>query len=212
MLVRTKNLKKKAELISALLKKEFPVLEIPLNHTNAFELLIATILSAQTTDAGVNKVTPELFAKYSTPKDLAEADLEDLKRILRPTGFFNTKAKNVKATAQKIVSDFNGQVPDTMTELITLSGVARKVASVVLWQWFGKNEGFTVDTHVLRLSKWFGLSEYTDAVRVEKDLMQLFPKEEWGSTSLRLIFLGRTVLTARGPKHKGTVWEGLVEI
>lgn len=208
----TKALKQKAEQISILLQKEFPIVEIPLHHKNAFELLIATILSAQTTDAGVNKITPELFAKYPTPHDLANADIEDLKRILRPTGFYNTKAKNIKSTAQRLVTDFRGQVPDTMPELITLAGVARKVASVVLWQWFGKNEGFTVDTHVLRLSKWLGLSKYTDAVRVEKDLMELFPKDEWGITSLRLIYLGRQVLTARSPKYIGTPWQNLVVI
>lgn len=211
-LVSKDDLKKKAELISKLLKEEFPVVEIPLNHKNAFELLIATILSAQTTDAGVNKVTPELFAKYPTPKDLAEADLEDLKRILRSIGFYNTKANNIKKTAQKLLDNFNGEVPNTLADLITLHGVARKVATVVLWQWFGINEGFTVDTHVLRLSKWFGLSEHKDPVKVERDLMQLFHQDEWGITSLRLILLGRKTLTARSPKHKGTVWEDLVEI
>jgi len=210
--VLTNSLQQKAALISRLLKVEFPILEIPLNHTNAFELLIATILSAQTTDVSVNKITPELFTKYPTPQALANADIEDLKRILRTIGFFNVKAKHIQNTAQLIVQNFDGQVPQTIPELITLPGVARKVATVVLWQWFGKNEGFTVDTHVLRLAKWLGLSKHTDPVKVEKDLMQLFPQSEWGETSLRLIFLGRSVLTARNPKLFATAWQKLVQI
>lgn len=196
--------------ISNLLKAEFPNPQIPLHHSSAHELLFATILSAQCTDARVNLVTPTLFKRYLQVSDYAKADFQELKQIIRSTGFYNNKAKNIIATAQKILNDFGGEVPDNMTDLLKLPGVARKTATVVLWQWFGKNEGFTVDTHVIRLANWLGLTNHKDPVKIEQDLMQLFPQPEWGITSLRLILLGRTVLTAKQPKHVGTVWEKVV--
>lgn len=202
----------KANEILKLLKQTFPTLEIPLHHRNSYELLIATILSAQTTDVSVNKVTPVLFAKYPTPQDLAQADVRDLENIIKTIGFHHIKSKNIKAAAQMIMQDFGGKVPETMEDLIKLPGVGRKVASVVLWHAFGKNIGFTVDTHVIRLSNWFGLTESKDPKKIEQDLMQLFPQEEWGDTSLRLILLGRTLLTARNPRYKGTLWETYMQI
>lgn len=197
--------------ILALLKTQFPKVSCPLNHSSAHELLFATILSAQCTDARVNLVTPTLFAKYKTVQDFADADPDELKQIIRSTGFYNNKAKNIIAAAQKIITNFGGKVPDTMEELITLPGVARKTANVLLHQWFHQNVGITVDTHVIRVSKWLGLTKNTDPVKIEQDLMQQFPQEEWGDLSLRLIFLGRQILTARNPQYKGTEWEEYVQ-
>lgn len=206
------NLRNKAAQILVLLKQAYPTVTPPLVHRNPFELLIATILSAQTTDTSVNKITPELFTRYPDPQSLSQASYDEVARILRPIGFHNTKAKNIIGAADKLVKEFNAQVPRTLEELITLPGVGRKVASVVLWQAFGINAGFTVDTHVLRLAKWFGLTTYTDPLKVEQDLMQLFPQDEWGDTSLRLIFLGRELLTARNSKYQGTIWEEFLVI
>lgn len=199
-----------AEKLLPLLKDKYPEITPPLNHKSGFQLLIATILSAQTTDVRVNMVTPTLFERYPDARSLAAADLDDVKQIIKTIGLYNTKAKNIIATARIITDEFAGELPDNMPDLLKLKGVARKTASVVLWQWFGKNEGFTVDTHVMRLSKWFGLSNGKNAVQVERDLMQLFPQEEWGNMSLRIILLGRELLTARNPKYQGTVWEELL--
>lgn len=200
----------RADEILRLLKIQFPTFEIPLNHSNAHELLFATILSAQTTDVAVNKVTPILFAKYPTIEAMANADVSEISEILKTIGFHNSKAKFLKASAQLLINKFGAKVPDTMAELMELPGVARKVASVVLWQWFKKNDGFTVDTHVIRLSDWFGLTQHKDPKKIEKDLMKLFPQAEWGDTSLRLILLGRSQLPARSPRYKDTVWEALL--
>ncbi len=197
----------RADRISELLKKEFPKPAIPLNHSNAYELLFATILSAQCTDAKVNQITPVMFAKYKAVADYANANPEELKQIIRSSGFYNNKAKNIIGAAKMIVQDFHAKVPDNMSDLLKLPGVARKTASVLLWQWFGKNEGFTVDTHVIRLANWFGLTTHKDPVKIEQDLCKLFPREEWGATSLRLILLGRKTLMARNPQYKGTIWE-----
>lgn len=202
--------KEKTKKIMELLKAEFPDAYCALDHTNAHELLFATILSAQCTDARVNMVTPELFKKYATVKDFAEADMEELKELIRSTGFYNNKAKSIKGAAEKIMSDFSGKVPDNMEDLTSLPGVARKTASVVLHHWFKKEEGFIVDTHVKRLATWFGLTEHKDPAKIEKDLMEFFPREEWGDTASRMILLGRKTLTARNPQHVGTVWESLV--
>jgi endonuclease-3 len=199
-----------ATAILPLLKKEFPDPQPQLNHTNAYELLFAVILSAQCTDERVNKTTPALFARYPELKDYAEADLEELTGLLRSINFFNNKAKNIKAAAQKIITDFGGEVPGNMADLVTLPGVARKTANVVLHQWFEKNEGFVVDTHVIRLANWFGLTTHSDPVKIEKDLMEVFPQEEWGDTALRIVLLGRKTLTARNPQYKGTVWEKFI--
>lgn len=190
--------KQKAEEMLQILKDQFPVLSIPLDHRNGFELLIATILSAQTTDLKVNTVTPELFARYPDAQSLAAAKPEDVASTLKPLGLYNTKAKNIIAAARLVQDKFQGQIPDTLEDLMSLPGVARKVATVVLAQWFKRNEGFTVDTHVIRLAQKYGLTEYSDPKRIEQDLMQLFPQDEWGDTSLRLIFHGRACCKARG--------------
>jgi endonuclease-3 len=200
-------LQQKANQILALLEERYPKITIPLNHENAHQLLFATILSAQCTDVRVNLITPKLFARYSGIKDFAEANPEELGEIIRPCGLYRSKAKNIIGAAQKIMRDFGGEVPGNFQDLTSLPGVAKKTATVVLWQWFDINAGFTVDTHVLRLSKWFGLTKNTNPDKVAHDLEQLFPQEKWGPTSLRLIFLGRELLTARSPKHLGSVWE-----
>jgi endonuclease III len=190
--------KQRATEILSILKDQFPILTIPLDHRNGFELLIATILSAQTTDLKVNTVTPELFARYPDAETLAAAQREDVAGILKPLGLYNTKARNIIAAAALVNTRFHGQVPDTLGGLMELPGVARKVATVVLAQWFKRNEGFTVDTHVIRLAQKYGLTEYSDPKRIEQDLMQLFPQDEWADTSLRLIFHGRNCCKARG--------------
>lgn len=188
----------RAQEILTILKAQFPHLVIPLDHRNGFELLIATILSAQTTDLKVNTVTPEIFKLYPTAADLAAADVADVARILKPLGLYNTKAKNITAAAKLIQSNFHGEVPDTLEGLMSLPGVARKVATVVLAQWFHRNEGFTVDTHVIRLSQKYGLTKFSDPKRIELDLMKLFPQDEWADTSLRLILHGRLCCKACG--------------
>lgn len=193
------NKKEKAEFVLSELKKYYKDLKPSLIHKNAFELLISVILSAQCTDARVNIVTPNLFAHYPTPKSLADADIENIKEIIRSTGFFNNKAKNIKACSAMIVNDFGGEVPNTMKDLIKLPGVARKTANVVLGVWFGINEGIAVDTHVKRISKVLGLTNESDPEKIEQDLMKLFPKEEWYYVTLGLIQYGRDFCTAR--KH-----------
>lgn len=168
-----------------------------MHHSNALELLVATILSAQCTDERVNQISPKLFKRYRKAEDYASCDIEELKGYIRSTGFYNNKAKNIVGACKKIVTDFNGEVPDTMEELTTLPGVARKTANVVLSQWFKKNEGIAVDTHVIRLSKLLGLSSEKDPVKIEKDLIELFDREDWCDFSLRLIYFGRRYAPAR---------------
>lgn len=182
------------------LRQAYPDAKCALDHENPFQLLVATILSAQSTDKGVNKVTPVLFRRYPTPHDLAEAPAEEVKTIIRTTGFFNNKAKSIQGAARKLDLDFNGQVPDTMPELLTLPGVARKTANVVLGTAYGKNEGVVVDTHVARLSKRLGLSTQADPVKIEKDLMALIPRDDWTMFSHLLIFHGRLCCYAQKPR------------
>jgi endonuclease III len=203
----------RADKILPILKQQFPILKIPLDHRNSFELLIATILSAQTTDVKVNTVTPLLFARWPDARSLAVAEQSQVAEILRPLGLYNTKAKNIIAAAKILHEKFSDQVPDTFQDLLTLPGVARKVASVVLSQAFGKEEGFTVDTHVIRLSQKYGLTKHSDPIKIERELMQLFPRHEWGDTSLRIILHGRTCCKARGGKPRnecvlGEFWVG----
>ncbi|HLY07727.1 MAG TPA: endonuclease III [Planctomycetota bacterium] len=169
-------------------------------HSNALELLVATILSAQCTDSRVNLVTAVLFQKYRSAKDFAEADLRDLERIVRPTGFFRTKSKSIQGAAKRIVEKHQGEVPSTMEELLELPGVARKTANVVLGTWFGKATGVVVDTHVQRLSRRLQLTREDDPKKIEQDLMKLLPMEEWISFSHRLIWHGRRICAARKPK------------
>lgn len=183
------------------LKKEYPEPKTALNFTSPFEMLIATILSAQTTDAHVNKVTERLFKKYHTVKDYARVPLDTLKKDISSVNFYNNKAKNIHATAEMIVEKFGAKVPDTMEELTTLPGVARKTANIVLSNAYGINDGIAVDTHVKRLSQRLGLTTNEDPVKIEKDLMENTPKAEWGNISHLLIFHGRTICQAKKPKH-----------
>lgn len=190
---------KDIDIILKLLAKEYGHARTELKHADPFQLLTATILSAQCTDARVNKVTPDLFKKYPGPKDFARLKQETLEAQIRSTGFFRNKAKNIISAAQKILKDFNGKVPDTMEELLTLSGVARKTANVVLGNSFGKTEGIVVDTHVLRLSQRIGLSKNKTAEKVEQDLIKIIPKKFWIDISHQLILHGRRVCNARRP-------------
>ena len=178
----------------------YPQAHCALDHQTPFQLLVATILSAQCTDVRVNLVTPALFKAYPTPKKMAEAKIEHLEELVRTTGFFRNKAKNVKAAALAIVQDHGGKVPDTMEALIELPGVARKTANVVLGNAFGKNIGVVVDTHVGRLSVRLGWTEHTDPKKVERDLMAIFPRKQWTMLSHLLIHHGRGPCRARNPR------------
>jgi len=177
-----------------------------LNHSNPFELLIATILSAQCTDVRVNIVTESLFKNFPTVESFAEADIEDLEQAVKTTGFYRNKAKSIKETAIAIRDQFNGEVPQTMEELLTLRGAARKTANVVLGNAFGINVGVVVDTHVKRLSNRFGLTKHKENTdKIERDLMALFPQEEWTNLSHLLIHHGRNACKARiskAPDHE----------
>jgi endonuclease III len=182
------------------LRQTYPNVVCALTHRNAFELTIATILSAQTTDVGVNKATPELFKTYPTPKALAAAPLPELERLIRTTGFYRAKAKNIKGAAQVLVDKFNGKVPQTIDELTQLPGVARKTANVVLGSWFGIASGVVVDTHVLRLSRRLELTKSTDPIHVELHLQKIIPKDRWIQFSHELIHHGRQICIARKPR------------
>ena len=186
--------------ILALLKGTYPDARCALEYRNAYELLCATILSAQCTDARVNMVTPTLFARYPTPFELARAEAADVEEIIRSTGFFRNKTRSLIGMAQAVVADHGGEVPRTMEELRKLPGVGRKTANVVLSNAYATNEGVTVDTHVTRLSGLLGLSRGADAIRIEEELMRLYPREDWGLLSHLLIFHGRQVCIARRPK------------
>lgn len=192
---------KNAQEILEHLRGEYPQVEgTALNYGNALELLVATILSAQCTDAKVNQVTEILFEKYKTAEDYAEADLKELQAIIKPTGFYRNKAKFIKESAKKLVEDFNSEVPRSLDKLTTLHGVARKTANIVLSNAFGINEGVAVDTHVMRLAKRLGFTDEEDRDKIEKDLMDLFPKEQWFELTDLLIAHGRNICVARKPK------------
>ena len=178
----------------------YPGVTCALTHRSAWELVVATILSAQCTDVRVNMVTPILFEKYPTVKDFASLEPEQLEPDIRSTGFFRNKAKSVVGAARKIVSDFGGQVPDTMDELLTLPGVARKTANVVLGTWFKKNVGVVVDTHVTRISRRLELTRNEDAQKIEQDLMRIVPQDRWTDFSHEVIWHGRKLCIARKPK------------
>lgn len=179
------------------LYRHYPHPHCALIFTNPFELLVATILSAQCTDARVNMVTKDLFRNWPTPAEMATAPLQEIEEVIRSTGFFRNKARSIKESAVRIIRDFNGRVPETMEELLTLRGAARKTANVVLGNAFGKNEGVVVDTHVGRLSRRFGLSRHDNPVKVERDLMALFDREEWTNLSHLLIAHGRNACKSR---------------
>lgn len=188
----------RAAAIAGHLAGSYPGVECPLVHNNTFELLIAVILSAQCTDAAVNKVTPELFGRFSTPAALADAPITEIESVIRTLGLFRAKAKSLKRCAQQLVEEFNGEVPSTMQELTRLAGVGRKTANVILGHAFDR-PGIAVDTHCKRLSRRLGLSHHQDPVKVEQDLSRLLPPEEWTGFSHRLILHGRAVCHARKP-------------
>jgi endonuclease-3 len=198
--MNTQN-KKIAEIIKRL-KKEYPgTPQTVLRFSTPFELLVATILSAQTTDVLVNRVTTEIFKKYRSVQDVANAAPEKFAQDIRSVNFFNNKAKNINKTAKMIIEKFGGEVPRTMEELVSLPGVARKTANIVLSSAFGINEGIAVDTHVKRLAYRLGLTKYDDPVKIEQDLIAITPKKEWGHLSHLLIFHGRKVCQAKKPDH-----------
>lgn len=190
--------------ILAALRSAYPEADCALHHRSAYELLVATILSAQCTDERVNQVTPDLFRRYPTAEALAEADPRELEEAIRSTGFFRNKARSLLGMARKVRDEYGGAIPDTMDALLTLPGVARKTANCVLGTWFGRNEGIVVDTHVGRLALRLGLSPSArndkDAVRIERDLMELLPRDSWTYVAHALIHHGRGVCTARRPR------------
>jgi endonuclease III len=191
--------KARIDAIIRLLHEAHPDAHCALDHRNAYELLVATILSAQCTDERVNMVTPELFARFPDPVAMAGADPEELETLIRSTGFYRNKAKNILGAARRMVAEYGGEVPETMEELLTLPGVARKTANVVLGNAFQQATGVVVDTHVKRLSNRLGLTKSDKPDKIEQDLMELVPKEEWIDFSHLLIFHGRRVCNARKP-------------
>ena len=186
--------------ILEILDLAYPHPAIPLAHRDAWELLVATILSAQCTDKVVNEVTPGLFRKYPTMTDFANANQAEMAQDLRRTGFFNNKARSVIGAAKKILADYGGHVPRTMEELLTVPGAARKTANVVLGGWYGIASGIVVDTHVQRLALRLDLTKNTDPVKIEQDLMKIVPRERWIDFGLQLIYHGRALCAARKPR------------
>ncbi len=193
------NSKENLKQIQKNLEVKYPIVKSPLIHRNSFQLLIATILSAQCTDNQINKVTPKLFKKFGSPEKLAEASLKDIEDIIYSTGFYKNKAKNIKECCRMLIDKYDGKVPETMEGLLTLPGVGRKTANVVLSNFFDIS-GIVVDTHVLRISKRLGFTESSSPEKVEKDLMDILDKKYWYEFSLRLIFFGREICTSRNPK------------
>jgi endonuclease III len=191
------------------LEQAYPGAECALHHRNAWELLVATILSAQCTDARVNIVTPALFEKFPTPADFAYAALPEIEEQIRSTGFYHNKAKSLSGAARRLTAEFSGKVPETMEELLTLPGVARKTANVVLGVAFGKAVGVVVDTHVLRLSRRLELTRETQPVGVERDLMKIIPQKRWIAFSHEMIHHGRQVCIARKPRCADCTLESL---
>jgi len=189
--------------VAAILKaldEAYPDAQCALTHRTPWELLVATILSAQCTDVRVNMVTPELFRRYPTAAAMAEATLPQLEELIRTTGFYRNKAKSIQGAAKKIVAEFGGQVPETLAELITIPGAARKTANVVLGVCFGKAEGVVVDTHVFRIARRLELAKADTPEKVEQELMQVLPRDRWISFSHQIIHHGRQVCEARKPK------------
>jgi len=191
------------------LRKEYPEPKTALLFKTPFELLVATILSAQTTDTLVNRITQSLFKKYKTVKDYAAVSPDEFRNDIRSINFYNTKAKHILASAKMIVEKFGSNVPKTMEELTTLPGVARKTANIILFNCYGIHEGIAVDTHVKRLTIRLGLTKHEDPERIERDLMEITPKEEWGNLSHLLILHGRSICLAKKPQHKECVLNDL---
>ncbi|MEM8503306.1 MAG: endonuclease III [Cyanobacteria bacterium P01_D01_bin.1] len=186
------------ELLSRL-KMIYPEAPCSLDHETPVQLMVATMLSAQCTDARVNLVTPALFERFPDAESMAGADITELEELVRSTGFYRNKAKNIQVACHKIVTEFDGVVPDSMEALTSLPGVARKTANVVLAHAFDIHEGVTVDTHVKRISGLFGLTKHTEPTRIEQDLMKLLPQPDWENWSIRLVYHGRAVCSARNP-------------
>jgi endonuclease-3 len=186
--------------ILPILKRTYPTAKCSLDHRTPLELLVATILSAQSTDVGVNIVTRALFKKYRTAKDYAEVPQEELEKDIHSTGFYRSKAKSIRAMAKSLLEQHGGKVPQTMDELTALAGVGRKTANVVLGNAFNQNVGVVVDTHVARLSHRLGLTQHTDPVKIEQDLMRIVPQDDWTLFSHLLIFHGRAICQARNPQ------------
>jgi endonuclease-3 len=189
--------------IAAILKgldEAYPNAECALNHSSPWELLVATILSAQCTDVRVNMVTPELFRRFPTPQKMAEAPIKEIEEKIRTAGFYHNKAKSIQGAARKVVAEFGGKIPETLAGLITLPGVARKTANVVLGVSFGKAEGVVVDTHVFRIARRLGLAKGDTPQKVEQELMRILPRERWIGFSHQIIQHGRQVCEARKPK------------
>lgn len=197
-----KQRKKKAAKIVQELKKLFPKTKIVLKYSNPWELLVATILSAQCTDKKVNEVTEKLFKKYKSLDDYVKTDIREFEQDIKPTGFYRNKAKNILTSAKIIKEKFGGKVPRTMEEILTLPGVARKTANIVLGNAYGMIEGIAVDTHVKRLSRLLGLTNETNPDKIEKDLMQIIPKNEWFDFTYQMIEYGRKYCPARSHDHK----------
>jgi len=197
--IKSTDPKRVAEILKRL-EKAYPDAKCALHHNNAFQLLVATILSAQCTDVRVNMVTPELFKKYPTPRDFAALRQEVLEQDIRSTGFYRNKARSIIGTAQHIVKEYGGKVPQTMEELLTLPGVARKTANVVLGSAFGIAAGVVVDTHVQRISRRLDLTKHEAPQKIEQDLMKLIPQSKWIAFSHEVIFHGREVCIARKPR------------
>jgi endonuclease-3 len=192
--------KQRANEVLVRLKRRYPDATCTLHYQTPLQLLVATILSAQCTDERVNQVTPALFARFPDAAALATADIRELENLIKPTGFYRNKARHIQGACRKILSDFGGQVPKEMSQLLTLPGVARKTANVVLAHAYGINAGVTVDTHVKRVSYRLGLTEHSDPIRIERDLIELIPQPDWENWSIRLIYHGRETCTARNPR------------
>ncbi len=195
-----KKQRERAQAVFAILAARYPAPAPMLDFKDPWGLLVATALAAQCTDARVNKVTPEFFRRWPTIADLAQADVREIEEVVHSTGFYRNKAKNLLAAAQRIMTVYNGEVPRTMAELITLGGVARKTANIVLGSAFGINEGIAVDTHVTRLAFRLGFTESRDPKIIERDLMPLFDRSQWADINHYLVFYGREVCDARKPK------------
>ena len=186
--------------IVEILKEYYPDAKCSLDFTTPFELVIATILSAQCTDERVNKTTPSIFAKYSTPEDFANIDIAELEQLIHPCGFYKNKAKNIKACAKKILDDFNGQVPKNVDDLLKLPGVGRKTANVVMLEAFGIAQGIAIDTHAKRISNLIGISKEIDPLKIEQDLLKIFPQKYLEDINHLFMWHGRNICIARNPK------------
>lgn len=202
-------IKKQGKELINILRSKYPDAKCSLDFKTPFEMVVAVMLSAQCTDERVNKTTPSIFAKYSTPEDFANIELEELEKLIHPCGFYKNKAKNIKACAKEIVEKYNGEVPRTMEELISLPGVGRKSANVVMLEAFGKAQGIAVDTHCKRIANKLGLSSQKEPEKIEQDLLKIFEKEDYKDVNHLLIWHGRNTCIARNPKCEECVLKNM---